>query len=273
MKMRDQNLNSMTVAYQGEPGAYSQKASKELLGPKITTLSYPSFEDVFKAVANRDVDFAVVPIENSLGGSIHTNYDLLLRYELQIVAEHELRVEHCLLAVPGVKKHEIRTIISHPQALAQCDNYIRALGATGQPVYDTAGAAKHVSEGNLKDTAAIASDLAASMYCLEVLDTNIEDYEINYTRFLLLSRTSVSALLPPNMPAKTSIVFVVPNQAGALYKALACFSLRDVDFCKIESRPTFVELLQHLQIKAAQETSIPAALTGDTVARELPRFR
>ena len=272
-------LGSVNVAYQGEPGAYSEKASKELLGSKITTVPYPSFEDAFKAVASREADYAVVPIENSLGGSIHNNYDLLLRYDLHIVAEHEFRVEHCLLALPGVQKKDIKSVLSHPQALAQCEKYIRTIGATPQPMYDTAGAAKHVRDSNLKDTAAIASDLAATTYGLEVLDTNIEDHKINYTRFLLLARTPVSALLPPNMAAKTSIVFVVPNHAGALYKALACFSLRDVDFCKIESRPTSVDLLQQLQFQATQQTRMlasPGTTTSastDVAARELPRFR
>lgn len=273
------NSGSLKVAYQGEPGAYSEKASKEMLGNSITTVNYPSFEDAFRAVASRDVDFAVVPIENSLGGSIHNNYDLLLRYDLHIVAEHEFRVEHCLLALPGTVKQNIKTVLSHSQALAQCEKYVMSLGATAQPVYDTAGAAKYIRENNLLDTAAIASDLAAVTYGLEVLEKNVEDHEINYTRFLLLARTPVSALLAPNMASKTSIVFVVPNQAGALYKALACFSLRDIDFCKIESRPTSVDLLQQLQFQAAVSRArmIPTSPGGtgasDAAARELPRFR
>jgi len=115
----------LRIAYQGEPGAYSEKASRELLGPRVMTVNYPSFEDVFKAVASRDADYAVVPIENSLGGSIHANFDLLLRYDLHIIAEHEFRVEHYLLALPGVKREDIKKVMSHPQALAQCDNYLR----------------------------------------------------------------------------------------------------------------------------------------------------
>ena len=262
------------VAFQGEPGAYSEKASRELLGPRIATVPFHSFEDAFKAVASRNVDYAVVPIETSLGGSIHTNFDLLLRYDLHIIAEHEFRVEHCLLALPGVKKEDVKRVLSHPQALAQCDNYLRRLGThvTPEPTYDTAGSAKMIRDGHLLDCAAIASDLAGKMFGLEVLDSNIEDHDNNFTRFLLLARNSVSSLLTPNMEAKTSIVFVVPNIAGALYKAMACFSMRDIDFCKIESRPTSVELLQKLQFQSIQSNSYKNN-PKDTAERELPRFR
>jgi prephenate dehydratase len=274
------------VAFQGEPGAYSEKAARELLGSRVLTEAKKSFEDVFRAVASREADYACVPIENSLGGSIHTNYDLLLRYDLHIIAEHEFRVEHSLLALPGVKKGDIKKVMSHPQALAQCDNYIRAWGVNREETYDTAGSAKMIKDGDMKDCAAIASDLAGSTYGLEVLDTNIEDHDNNFTRFLLLSRQPVSSLIPPGMPAKTSIVFVLPNLAGALYKALACFSLRDIDFCKIESRPTSVQLLQFLQFQNANSktgiTESPQEHTDllqfkgrarDVASQDLPRFR
>lgn len=269
------------VAYQGEPGAYSEKASKELLGPRIQTVNYPTFEDAFRAVANKDVDYAVVPIENSLGGSIHTNFDLLLRYDLSVIAEHEFKVEHFLMAQPGVKKSDIKKVMSHPQALAQCDNYLTAMGVIKEAAYDTAGSAKLIKENNLKDCAAIASDLAAATYGLEILDKNIEDHDINFTRFLLLSRQSVSGLIPPNLPAKTSVVFVLPDNPGALYKALACFSLRDIDCCKIESRPTSVQLLQFLQFKNQMSPSnskltvvkSKQASASDNSSRDLPRFR
>ncbi|CAM9966643.1 unnamed protein product [Choristocarpus tenellus] len=113
------------VAFQGEAGAYSEKALRELLGPNVVAVGHELFDDVFKAVARREVEYAVIPIENSLGGSIHTNYDLLLRYELFIVAEHDFRVEHFLLALPGSEMKDIKKVLSHPQALAQCDNYLR----------------------------------------------------------------------------------------------------------------------------------------------------
>jgi Prephenate dehydratase len=127
----------MRVAYQGEPGAYSEKATRELLGEKVIAIGRPSFEACFRAVASMECDYACLPIENSLGGSIHDNYDLMLRYDLTIVAEHEFRVHHCLLVKPGVKRSDIKYAISHPQALAQCDNFLRGLGITPIPTYDT----------------------------------------------------------------------------------------------------------------------------------------
>ena len=160
---------------------------------------------------------------------------------MHIIAEYEFKVEHYLLALPGVLMTDIKTFLSHPQALAQCDKYLLKHGLTPQPTYDTAGSAKIIKEQGLTDCAAIASDLAGKTYGLDPVESNIEDHDINYTRFLLLSRNPVSSLIPPKMSAKTSMVFVVPNMAGALYKAMACFSLRDIDLCKIESRPTSVD--------------------------------
>ena len=237
----------INVAYQGESGAYSEKAARELLGPRITTKAYESFEATFKAVASKEADYAVIPIENSLGGSIHSNYDLLLRYDLHIIGEHEFKVEHCLLALPGVKKSDVKKVMSHPQALAQCDTYLRTQGYQQEPTYDTAGSAKLIKKENLMNCAAIASDLAGSIHGLDVLECNIEDHDNNFTRFLLLSRRPVNSLINPSISAKTSIVFILPNNPGALYKALACFSLRDVDFSKIESRPTPVQILEQIK--------------------------
>ena len=269
------NALPVRVAYQGEPGAYSEKAARELLGPRITTVNFASFEDAFRAVASREVDYAMVPIENSLGGSIHSNYDNLLRFDLHIIAEHEFRVEHTLMALPGTKLSDIKKVMSHPQALAQCDGYLRALGVIKESTYDTAGSAKMIKEEGLKDCAAIASDLAAETFGLEILDTNIEDHDNNFTRFILLGLKSVSSLIPPNMPAKTSVVFVLPNNPGALYKALACFSLRDIDFCKIESRPTSVQLLNFLQFqrRASSLDRSRDKKSESSASQDLPRFR
>ena len=200
---------------------------------------------------------------------------------MHIIAEHDLRVEHALLALPGVKLQDIKKVMSHPQALAQCDNYIRAWGVDQEAQYDTAGSAKIIKERNLRDCAAIASELAGTTYGLEVLAKNIEDDDNNFTKFFLLSRQPVSSLISPNTPAKTSIVFILPNESGALYKALACFSLRDVDFCKIESRPTSVQLLQSLQLKYDKSTKgnlnasgIPIKSTSVPEGKlDIPRFR
>ena len=161
----DEASRIMRVAYQGVMGAYSEKATRELLGQKVVAVGHPNFEACFRAVASMDCDYACLPIENSLGGSIHDNYDLMLRYDLTIVAEHEFRVHHCLLAKPGVKREDIKYAISHPQALAQCDNFLRGLGITPISTYDTAGSAKMIAEGGPlpdqctpENTAAIASD-------------------------------------------------------------------------------------------------------------------
>ena len=238
-------VHPMKVAYQGEPGAYSEKASRELLGPRILTLNYPSFEDVFKAVVSREADYAVVPIENSLGGSIHANFDLLLRYDLHIIAEHEFRVEHYLLALPGVKKADIKKVMSHPQALAQCDNYLRDLGYIPTPTYDTAGSAKIIKEKNLLDCAAIASDLAGKTYGLDILEANIEDHDNNYTRFLLLSRNPNQQVQLLNIHTKTHIAIAINNhQNHNIYDIINCFKSRNINIIKIESRPIPIKIIK-----------------------------
>jgi prephenate dehydratase len=270
----DRRIRTLRVAYQGEPGAYSEKATRELLGSKVIAVGHPSFETCFRAVASMECDYACLPIENSLGGSIHDNYDLMLRYDLTIVAEHEFRVHHCLLVKQGVPKKDIKFAISHPQALAQCDNYLRSLGIKPIATYDTAGSAKMIAENGPKlpegctpeNTAAIASDLAGRTYGLQCLDEGIEDDDSNFTRFLLLSRNDVVQYLTKQIPSKTSVVFTLPNTPGALYKALACFSLRDIDCSKIESRPTSASLLSFLKFRSQQNGSLQAK-------DELPRFR
>ena len=223
----------MKVAFQGEPGAYSEAAALAYIGPKIETLPCESFQDVFDSVQNQICESGIVPIENSLAGSIHQNYDLLLQHQLYIVGEYFLRVQHCLIALPGVEKSEIRKVISHPQGLAQCNHYIRSLGAVTEAGYDTAGSVKIVKERGDRSLAAIASLRAAEYFGMNVLQQGIEDDPANFTRFLVISRTPVF----PSEAAKTSIVFTLKNQPGALFKALSVFALRDIDLTKIESRP------------------------------------
>ena len=180
------------VAYQGEPGAYSEKSLRELLGNNVVAVGRENFEECYRAVASRECDYCCLPVENSLGGSIHENYDLMLRYDLTIVAEHEFRVKHCLLAKPGMRRQDIMYAISHPQALAQCDNYLRGLGIKPIPTYDTAGSAKMLRDASKKlpegctpeNTAAIASDLAGETYGMNRLESGIEDDDTNFTRFL-----------------------------------------------------------------------------------------
>ena len=229
------------VGYQGEPGAYSEAALFEAFkatGIKVEAVGHSSFDEVFKALADGKVEYAAVPVENTLGGSIHINYDLMLRYhgKVHVVGEHSFRVRHCLLALPGVKKADVKKAMSHPQALAQTDGYQRSAGITAVPAYDTAGSAKLVREQGLRDTAAIASARAAEVHGLEVLEYGIEDDSNNFTRFLLLARYRCG--LPDEANAKTSVVFVPKrNEVGVLHKALSAFAQRDIDLSKIESRP------------------------------------
>ncbi|MCC6500822.1 MAG: prephenate dehydratase [Anaerolineales bacterium] len=222
----------MRVAFQGEPGAYSEQALFEYFGA-VESAPCETFEAVFEAVATGACERGLIPIENSLAGSIHQNYDLLLRHNLHVVGEYQLRVRHCLIAMPGAALSAIQKAISHPQALAQCASYLKRRGIQPEPVYDTAGSVKLLKESGARDTAAIASRRAAELYGMQILEEGIEDNAENYTRFLALSQTAVH----PDGEAKTSIVFTLKNQPGALFKALSVFALREIDLTKIESRP------------------------------------
>jgi len=234
----------MQIAFQGEPGAYSEAAALEHFGAETVTVPCETFDAVFAAVESRACDGGLVPIENSLAGSIHRNYDLLLQHALPIVGEHYLRVQHCLIVHPGVTLAEIRKVISHPQGLAQCEKYLRSLpGVKSEAVYDTAGSVKIVREQGDRSVAAIASRRAAKVYGMAILAEGIEDDPANFTRFLAVARHGMSrpSMSPqpvvPGGDAKTSIVFTLRNVPGSLFKAMSVFALRDLDLTKIESRP------------------------------------
>lgn len=222
----------MKVAFQGEPGAYSEEAGYGYYG-EAEMVPKESFDAVFEAVAAGECGAGLVPIENSLAGSIHQNYDLLLQYNLHIVGEYILRVHHCLIGFQEAQVSDITKVISHPQALGQCAGYLRSLGVATQPVYDTAGSVKILKASSEKTTAAIASKRAAEIYQMKILEEGIEDNQENYTRFLEIAAKPVET----GEDTKTSIVFTLKNQPGALFKALSVFALRDIDLTKIESRP------------------------------------
>jgi arogenate/prephenate dehydratase len=189
---------------------------------------------VFASVDGGPVGFGVVPIENSIGGSIHRNYDLLLENRLLIVGEVELPVVHHLLALPGSSLERLRRVYSHPQALAQCERFLRTLsGVEIIATYDTAGSAKLVADEHLENAAAIASARAGEVFGLVALASSIQDFHDNVTRFLVIGRSPLTG----SIPDKTSIVFSLPNEPGALFKALSAFALRGIDLTKLESRP------------------------------------
>jgi len=219
------------IAYQGEPGAYSEAAALHFAGPQAETLPCKTFDEVFEAVVKRRATHGVVPLENSVGGTIHRNYDLMLDHELTITGEVELDVAHCLLALPGTKLEDVKVVYSHPQALAQCERYLKDLGVTVEAVYDTAGGAKLVAEQKLQGAAALASRRAAEVFGLDVLQEAVQDFEYNITRFAIIGGA------PPQDANKTTIVFALPSTPGALFKALSVFALRDINLTKLESRP------------------------------------
>lgn len=222
------------VAFQGELGAYSEMASYEYFGSGVIVEPKETFEDIFTAVSSATVDHGIIPIENSLAGSIHENYDLLLEHDLVITGEIKLRISHHLLANAGATIESIRRVYSHPQALSQCKKYLKTLPQVELvSVYDTAGAARRIKESGALNGAAIASEQAACDYKLEILASGIESNRLNFTRFLILSPELDKAA--PD--AKTSIVFSTKNIPGALFKSLSVFSMRDIDLYKIESRP------------------------------------
>ena len=223
----------MKIAYQGEPGAFSEAAARRV-DPDAQLVPCRSFDEVFDAVQAGTCACGVLPIENSIGGSIHRNYDLLLERTLPIVGEVELPVVHHLLALPGATLDGLRRVYSHPQGLAQCERFLRTLTSVEiVATYDTAGSAKMVADSGLKDAGAIASARAGEVFGLVSLAASVQDFDDNITRFLVVG----GAPLPNRLADKTSIVFTLPNEPGSLFKALSVFALRGISLTKLESRP------------------------------------
>jgi len=227
------------VAFQGEKGAFSQEAINRLLGSRVKVLPCQRFGEVFQRLKDKTASAAVIPIENTLAGSVHENYDHLVNFNLEIVGETHVRISHALIVLPGVSFRGIRQVYSHPVALSQCLRFFaRNSQLESVPFYDTAGSVKMLVEEHRTDAAAIASALAAGIYGARILRRGLEDDRRNFTRFFLLRRPGDAR---PRCVAgrqwKTSLVFSTRNVPGALFRALSAFALRDINLTKIESRP------------------------------------
>ncbi len=227
-------MTAVTVSYQGEYGAFSEQAAVAYFGSSCVPVPRENFRDVFEDVKKKRSSFGIIPIENSVFGSIHQNFDLLQEFPLSIVGELTLRIKMNLMALPESSLKNIRHVYSHPQGLGQSDRFLRTLtNVTLHPYYDTAGAAKMIAQKKLLTSAAIASEQAAKHYKLKVLKKSIETDHRNFTRFLVLSRTPVR----PALHAKTSLIFATKHVPGSLVQILSQFALQKINLLKIESRP------------------------------------
>jgi prephenate dehydratase len=221
------------VAFQGEVGAYSEQAVRQHFGEETETLPCRTFSQIFAAVQNGRASHGMLPVENSLAGTVIPAYDLLVDHDLRVQGEAVLRVSHCLMAAPGTALSALKRVKSHHQALAQCEKTLRRMGIEPVDYYDTAGAARDLAANPEPETAAIASELAAEAYGLEILARGVEDLDFNYTRFFVLGRTD-----PPRQdPSKTSIIFTTRHVPGALHAVMGEMARRDLNMTKIESRP------------------------------------
>jgi prephenate dehydratase len=263
------------IAFQGERGAFSEQAARQLLGTEIEFRTCQRFEELFLNLESKKVQGAVVPIENTLAGSVHENYDHLLNFDLPIAAETSVRIVHNLIAPPGVPFQKIRRVFSHPVALGQClDFFSENPQVERTPFYDTAGSVKMIMEEGLKDAGAIASAVSAEIYGARILKRSIEDDRRNFTRFFLLRRPDYLRRNPqeaaPRQQWKTSLVFSIRNVPGALFRSLSAFSLRDIDLAKIESRPLRGKPWEYLfYLDFLGKTSDPNVLNALGHLREL----
>ncbi len=221
------------IAFQGEPGAYSEQAVRQHFGVEPQTLPCRTFEDIFLALQNGQATHGMLPVENSLHGTVIPAYDLLVDHDLHVQAEVIVRVEHCLMAPFGVQLGDIKRVWSHYQALGQCEQTLKRMGLEPVTYYDTAGAARDLAANPEPHTAAIASELAAQTYNLEILVRNLEDLDFNFTRFFVLGYAQPER----RDPSKTSIILTTRHVPGALSEVLAELAERDINLTKIESRP------------------------------------
>ena len=225
-----------TVAIQGEAGSFSHAAALEAYGPSVRLVPCATFVDLFHSVETGQATSGIVPIENTLAGSVHENYDLLSAHELHVVAEAELRIRHCLIAPPQTARVKVRRVASHPVALAQCRHFFtRHPELVAVPAYDTAGSVRDLMAGKAEAEAAIASGLAARLYGATILEEGLEDNPENYTRFLVVTREPLARA--PGQATKTSLMFTLGSGPGTLHRALGVFAERGLNLTKIESRP------------------------------------
>ncbi len=252
------STQGVVVAFQGESGAYSEEAALRFLGHSIQTKPCESLDNVFNIVEKDEAQFGIIPIENSLEGSISRSYDLLLDSNLRVCGETELRIVHCLIATPGTRLDLIKRVYSHPQALGQCQAFLKHLNCELVPTYDTAGSVKMIKEKGIADGAAIAGARAAEIYGMQIIAKEIEDNPNNFTRFFILAKQDS----PPSGNDKTSIVFSVKHRPGALYEFLRTLASKNINLTRIESRPTrqkpweynfYLDFEGHREDEAARE--------------------
>ena len=252
------------VAFQGVPGAYSQQACRQYFGDDVQTLPCQSFNDMFMSLHRSEVTHIMLPVENSVAGTVSTAYDTLSNHDFRVQGEEIVRVRHCLVAPEGVSLGDVKKAKSHWQALAQCEGTLYRMGIEPVNHLDTAGAAQEVAELQESDTAAISSELAAELYGLNVLARDLQDSLNNYTRFFVIGREDA----PPGDRNKTSIIFVTrnDNKPGALHRVLGELEKNNISMTKLESRPRknvawhyrfFVDFEGH-----EDDANVQAALAG-----------
>lgn len=229
----------LKIAYEGQPGAYSEMAIRQLHGTKAIAVGFPDFPSVHEALRTGSVDQAALPVENTLAGtaSLHDNWDILAEEGFHAVAETVVHVHHCLMTLPGTKLSEIKEVLVHPQPIIQCRETLKKMLPKATITKgDTAASARLLSETRKKGVGVIASRLAAQTYGLQILHEGMEDNPSNYTRFLMAARES--KVPKKGVAAKTSLAFTLDNAGpGSLFRALGAFALRDIDLARIESRP------------------------------------
>jgi len=228
------NIQGMEVAFQGEPGAYSQEAAMGFFGPSVETGPFDTLEEVFAAVQEGTLPYGIIPVENSQVGSISRSYDLLLDSDVMVRGETQIKVSHCLIANKGATLESVKKVYSHPQALGQSQGFLKRMGYEVIPTYDTAGSVKMIKDEKILDGAAIASATAAQIYDMKILASEIEHNPNNTTRFFILSGKDS----PPTGNDKTSVVFLLQHKPGTLYEVIRIFADRGINLTKIESRPT-----------------------------------